>query len=152
VFGDDASIEEDSGKQQTTADDKLLVRLEKLQERLEMLDIARQWAALLEKVMDLRYVRSYSHCDRITEQNISKPLSYSQQALSPSHSPSTSTTSSHPALSGLPIFRQLHALVGQMQQSLPPSVSLVGIARTVRDETWQGIKSALARLVYMPSS
>lgn len=121
VFGDDASIEEDSGKQQTTADDKLLVRLEKLQERLEMLDIARKWAALLEKVMDL-----------------------SQQALSPSHSPSTSTTSSHPALSGLPIFRQLHALVGQMQQSLPPSVSLVGIARTVRDETWQGIKSALA--------
>jgi hypothetical protein len=54
VFGDDASIEEDSGKQQTTADDKLLVRLEKLQERLEMLDIARKWAALLEKVMDLR--------------------------------------------------------------------------------------------------
>lgn len=122
VFEDDMTLKGDSEKDHAIADDKLLARLEKLQDRFEILDIARQCAALLEKVMDL-----------------------SQQTLSPSYITSTFTTPPHhPTLSALHIFRRLHALVEQMVQCLPPSLTLVDIARTVRDETWQGIKSSLA--------
>ncbi len=54
------TLKGDSEKDQANADDKVLARLEKLQDRFEILDIARQWAALLEKVMDLRYDFSQS--------------------------------------------------------------------------------------------
>ncbi len=142
------TLKGDSEKDHAIADDKLLARLEKLQDRFEILDIARQWAALLEKVMDLRYDFFHHHAYLVKAYeppSLTHALT-SQQTLSPSYITSTFTPPPHhPTLSALHIFRQLHALVEQMVQCLPPSLTLVDIARTVRDETWQGIKSSLAR-------
>jgi hypothetical protein len=60
VFGNEdlqRELDDISEGKETVPRKTLLMQLETLQDRLEQLDMARQWAAVLERIMDLRCER-----------------------------------------------------------------------------------------------
>ncbi|KAJ9103304.1 hypothetical protein QFC20_004779 [Naganishia adeliensis] len=108
-----------TGQRETSENDPLsvLLRLEKVHERMDELARSMRWIAVLEQVAVL-----------------------SQETLQPLQEASGSSSSS---LTALPKYKTLYRLVSDMQRTLPRSMNLLKVSEEVRRQTWKALKDRL---------